>query len=480
METARFAGSQAAERLIMNALLRPKVGLLPLYLALYDQTDRTRRDKFQPFLDTIAGGFAEDGIDVVRGEICCVETEFRAAVARFEQEDVQLIVAVHLAYSPSLESAAALCETKIPLLFLDTTMDFDFGPTVDPSRIFYNHGIHGVQDLASVLHRRGRHYEFAVGHIDDPDLMPRACGIARAACAAWRFRTTKVLRIGGAFAGMGDFAVDDVLLEEKLGPKVTQIGIAELAPAVEAVSDADIAAEVEADAERFVIVLDEAVHRASVRVGLGLRRLLDEGGYTAFSMNFTAFDTPDGPVDRVPFLEASKAMARGMGYAGEGDVLTASLVGALNATYGDTTFTEIFCPDWKGNSLFLSHMGEVNPAIAKGKPRLIELDFPYTPAQNPAIPACTFMPGDATLVNLLYLNEAKREFGILAEEMEVLEEPENTTMGDCIRAWIRSPSLPLDQFLEFYSRCGGTHHSALMRGDYSDQVETMAEFLELG
>ena len=462
----------------MNTLLRPKVGLLPLYLSLYDQTDPARRQEFQPFLGAIAEGFEQDGTDVVRGGICCVEAEFREAVAFFEQEGVHLIVAVHLAYSPSLESADALCATKIPLLFLDTTMDYGFGPTVDPSRIFYNHGIHGVQDLASVLRRRDRHYSIVAGHVAAPDLLPRACKVARAACAAWRFRNTKALRIGGAFPGMGDFAVEDALLEERLGPKVAQAGMAELAAAVETVTDAEVDAEVKVDAERFILDLDGHVHRQSVRVGLGLRRLLEEGGYTAFSMNFTAFDTSEGPVDRVPFLEACKAMARGMGYAGEGDVLTASLVGALNAAYGSTSFIEIFCPDWKGNSLFLSHMGEMNPAIAEGKPRLIEMDFPYTRANNPAIPACTFMPGHATLVNLVYGSEEEGEFHLLADEVEVLEEPEDTAMRNCIRAWIR-PADPLDEFLENYSLLGGTHHSALMRGHCSGQVEMMANVLDM-
>ena len=113
-----------------------------------------------------------------------------------------------------------------------------------------------------------------------------------------------------------------------------------------------------------------------------------------------AFDRSDGSLNAVPFLEASKAMARGVGYAGEGDVLTAALVGALSRAFGDTTFTEIFCPDWSGNSLFLSHMGEMNPDIAGEKPRLVEKPFPYTQAQNPAILACAPKPGPAVFVNL--------------------------------------------------------------------------------
>ena len=55
-------------------------------------------------------------------------------------------------------------------------------------------------------------------------------------------------------------------------------------------------------------------------------------------------------MDTMPFLEISKAMSRGIGYAGEGDLLTAALVGALLAAWPRTTFTEIFCADWKGGS----------------------------------------------------------------------------------------------------------------------------------
>ena len=64
---------------------------------------------------------------------------------------------------------------------------------------------------------------------------------------------------------------------------------------------------------------------------LGMRHFLEAGKFTAFSANFQAFDRADGPVDTVPFLEISKAMSRGIGYAGEGDVLTAALVGGLLA-----------------------------------------------------------------------------------------------------------------------------------------------------
>ena len=91
----------------------------------------------------------------------------------------------------------------------------------------------------------------------------------------------------------------------------------------------------------------------------------------AFTVNFLEIEKDCGlPV--MPFLEAGKAMSRGIGYAGEGDILTASLVGALASVYPGTSFTEMFCPDWRDNTVFLSHMGEINVDIAAEKPVLGE------------------------------------------------------------------------------------------------------------
>lgn len=454
----------------------PKIGLLPLYLQLYDKTDPLRRNNFLPFLETIRQRFQNASIGVVAAGICCVEDEFTDAVRLFDQSQVDLIVAVHLAYSPSLEAAAPLEKTPIPLLLLDTTMDYDFGQAVPPERISYNHGIHGVQDLASVLRRRGRPFEIVAGHVTESDVLDRAVEVGRAAHAAKRLRGMRVLRIGESFRGMGDFAVSAETLLDTFGITVDTLSIDRLAEEMASVKDPAIHAEVQRDAGLYEIQAGEDVHRRTVAVSLALRRLLENGGYAAFSMNFLAFDSPRPPVNVVPFLEASKAMARGLGYAGEGDVLTACLVGALNAGFGLTTFTEIFCPDWKGDSLFLSHMGEMNPKIAATKPALVELQFPYTEALNPAIAVAPFAPGPATLVNLA--PGPGGTFGLIASEVDVLGDATNPEMRNCVRAWIRTKK-PLPEFLELYSRHGGAHHSALVYGNHVRGIEAFAEFAGL-
>jgi len=455
---------------------RPRAGLLPLYLKLYDDCMPETRKEFEPFLAQVQEKLTAAGVDVVAADICCVAEEFDRAIEKFEKESADLIITLHLAYSASLESIEALTRTDLPILILDTTMDFDFGRNVEPDRIMYNHGIHGVMDMASVLRRRGKPFEIVAGHITESNVIGRAADIAGAACAAGRLSRTKALRIGESFKGMGDFAVDERIMRDVLGITVSQAQAADLVPWVKKVSQEEVEREIALDRERFECNLPDDVHERSVRLGLALRRMLDEGGYDAFSMNFLAFDKAEGPAGTVPFLEISKAMSRGIGYGGEGDVLTASLVGALAQGLGQTTFTEIFCPDWKGDSIFLSHMGEINPDVAAARPRLIEKPFDFTPAQNPAVITCAPRPGPAVFVNLT--PGPDDTFSLIVAPVEVLDDTTNEEMQGVVRGWIQS-DYPIEDFLEAYSVCGGTHHSALVLGDKSEALEAFAGFADL-
>jgi len=458
-------------------LEQPRIGLLPLYLALYDAALPTLLPELQPFLKGVVAAFEAEEVTVCEAPVCRVRSDVAAAVEQFTTEGVDLIVTLHLAYSPSLESMGPLVESRLPVLLLDTTLDAAFGRDTDPLRLLYNHGIHGVQDLASVLRRRGKDYWIVAGHLNNPSVMKRACAIARGARAATRLRTSRVLRIGPTFSGMGDFRVADLELFGTLRVDVNEVTPTALYDDVCSISDDAIAAELADDRARFEVDAPEEVHTRTARLGLGLRQYLERNGYNAFSMNFLAFEEAEGPLATVPFLECCKAMSRGVGYAGEGDVLTAAFVGALSTAIGETTFTEMFCPDWEGGSVFLSHMGEFNPAVAAGKPRLYEKEFPFTPAQNPATIACAPRPGAATLVNLAPGPDSS--FTIIAAPVEVLGDGRHPSCRDWIRGWVK-PHVPLEDFLEAYSFHGGTHHNALAYGCQRDALEAFARAAGLG
>ncbi|HIJ73000.1 MAG TPA: hypothetical protein HPP83_02755 [Candidatus Hydrogenedentes bacterium] len=449
------------------------VGLMPFYLKLYDGILPDLLSEMAPLTEQAQQAFAGQGIRVTCSPVCRMRPDCENAIHLFTEREVDLIVTLHLTYSPSLEAADALCGSGKPVLMLDTTLDKRFGRDADPERMLFNHGIHGVQDLASVLRRRGKPFWIVAGHLTDPRAVGRAASVARFARAANKFKNMRVLQVGASFPGMGDFLVDESLLQDRFGIEVERIAPRDLAQEVQEVGEEEIAQEVQLDRERFAVDIEAETHRRAVRVGLGLRRCVAKRGCGAVTLNFAAFESGDKSVDVLPFLECCKCMACGIGYAGEGDVPTASLVSALLAACPETSFTEMFCADWEGNSLFLSHMGEFNPTLACDKPRLFEKGLRLGGLRNPACLACAPRPGPATLVNLAPGSEDT--FQLTVAPVEVLEDGTHEKARDWIRAWIRSP-VPVSSFLERYSVLGGTHHSAIILGDHVEGLRAFAAF----
>ena len=153
-----------------------KVGLLPLYIELYDQVVPEIRPRLEAFYNTIAAMLEKEGLTVLHAPFCRLAPEFRRAVESFELQNADAIVTLHMAYSPSLESIDVLCKTELPLVVLDTTETLEFGNMQDSGEIMFNHGIHGVMDMCSMLTRRGKAYAIAAGHYATSNVVARAAG----------------------------------------------------------------------------------------------------------------------------------------------------------------------------------------------------------------------------------------------------------------------------------------------------------------
>ena len=65
-----------------------KIGLLPLYVKLYDDGAPAMRDRVNPFTEEIKSIFsAREDVELVGAEICRLKDEFAAAVKKFEEEN---------------------------------------------------------------------------------------------------------------------------------------------------------------------------------------------------------------------------------------------------------------------------------------------------------------------------------------------------------------------------------------------------------
>ena len=450
-------------------MAKTRIGLLPLYLKLYDDLDDgSRRPKVEEFPRKIAVELGRRGLEVVAAPVCRVEKEFAAAVKKLEAEKVDALVTLHLAYSPSLESSEVLAATRLPIIVLDTTPTWSYAPDQDPDELMYNHGIHGVQDMCNLLLRNGKPFLIEAGHWEHSDVLDRVAALAVPARMAAAMKRGRIGMLGTAFKGMGDFYVPAAKMKTSFGAKVKTLDRETLQEMTAAVKQKDVDAELAADSRFVKEGVSEAAHARSVKLGLAIRRWVETEELTALTFNFLNMVKKDGYAT-APFLEMSKAMERGIGYAGEGDTLTALLVGALAAGYPDTSFTEMFCPDWEHNTLFLSHMGEVNPRLLSGTPVLREMDYQYSRTDNPALVVGRFKPGTVVLVNLAPMADGYR---LIIARATMLDVPGVDRMKESVRGWF-TPPVPVADFLAAYSRLGGTHHLAVT---YTDDTKPFERF----
>lgn len=447
-----------------------KVGFLPLYIKLYDDGNPDARIPMVQYMEAAISMLQSEGLNVIAAPVCRIKPEFAEAAELFNKEAVDVIVTMHLAYSPSLESIDAIMSVDAPVVVLDTTLRYDYVAHMKSSDVTPNHGIHGVQDMCNLLKRRGKPYFVEAGHLLHGDVVARVAGLCRAAKVAKAFRAARIGTIGGAFAGMGDFFVSPADMKKQIGAQVVEFDFNNSKKYVDRITEAEIDNEILEDSMLYAVeVKNKEAYREAVRAGLAVRRWQEEEKLTALTANFLAFNLECG-LPKMPFLELSKMMTRGIGYAGEGDTLTAGLVGALLSVYPDTTFTEMFCPDWKENVVFMSHMGEMNLDLSCWKPVLADKPFQYgTTGSTVAAYGC-MRKGNAVLVNLAPLGDSYNLVLVPVEMKELGQE--FGQYRDTTEGWMKPP-LPLEQFLPAYSEAGGTHHSALI---YNAKVHDLEVF----
>ena len=448
-----------------------KIGLLPLYIKLYDDRG-TDRKPLEIFYDKIAGLLEKENFTVVKSPVCRIKEEFISSVKNFEDEKADAIVTLHLAYSPSLESIDALCATDLPIVVLDTTEGYGFSKEYSAKPVSYNHGIHGVMDMCNLLKRRGKKYAVCAGHIQDGTVIKRTADCVKAAVAAKSLKGSKTGVFGTSFKGMGDFLVTSGEVKKAFGIELVKYTENDMKKSVDAVSDSEIKAERAVYGKEFVISekTDENKLATSIKSCLAVRNAIKEDKLDAFTVNF--LDANKNGLGNMPFVECCKEMQNGVGYAGEGDALTASFVGAIAKSFKDFSFIEIFCPDWKENRLFISHMGEMNYAVSSIKPVLTESAFPYTDTEFCYKGLAEFKSGKAVFCNVF--KDKGEEFKLLLSNIEMTG-VDTHDFDDSMRGWF-IPPVPVPEFLEKLSEHGATHHSFIV---YDTDIKALEYFGEL-
>jgi L-arabinose isomerase len=171
---------------------------------------------------------------------------------------------------------------------------------------------------------------------------------------------------------------------------------------------------------------------------------------------------------------ASTLMAKGYGFAGEGDALTAALVSAGHALLGDAHFTEMYAMDFPSDSILMSHMGEGNWRVARAdrKPRLIKRPLGIGGLADPPTILFQYQPGPATIATLLSLGGDR--FRMIVSEGEVLDTDELPSLE--MPYGMFRPDTGVRACMDSWLRLGGPHHQVMHMGR---RMEEWTIFCEL-
>lgn len=462
----------------MSGPAKPKVGLLALTLELYERLMPGLREDREAWLRAALLPALSARANVLFEAACCRAYEVESAVARFEAQQVDALLIVLLTYAPSQMALSALQRTRLPLVVWNTQELHAVDSRYSMQDLRNNHGLHGTQDLANVLRRAGVNVHYITSHWRDAEGLEELHDFFVAAAAVRRLRQATIGLMGYPFPGMGDFAVDTTQMRATLGCSWVALSVQDYNRAA-ATADASAVAELVAEYRRAYAVAGDltlADLEATARAELGLRRMVSEHRLDGLSYQFMAFGE-DERTSTVPFVAASRLMAEGVGFGGEGDLIAAAGNCLLQWLCPPASFSEMFTMDFAGNAVLLSHMGEANVAMARrDRPvPLVARPTPITRTRDRQLAlVISFEPGPATLAALTPAPSGRWQ--ILAAPVTI--EDFGPLPDLCVPHSKINPGRDLRRFLTDYALTGGPHHNAICFGDARRRLRFAAGLLQ--
>jgi len=457
---------------------KPRVGLLALTLEFYEtilphlraQREAWIRETVAPALEPVAE---------VRFERAVFRREdIDAAVRELERAGSEAILVMCLTYSPAQFTLPALRQTRLPIVVWNTQELYAVDEHLESDDLSANHGVHGTQDLANVLVRSGIHFEYVTSHLRDPNTLRRLSDVFAAASAVSRLRNARLGLMGHPFPGMGAIGADATHMAATLGCQWLSLSVADLNRRATAVAEQEVQ-QLAADYRRLYVCdpdLTDADLAATARVEWALHSIIQERRLNAWSYQFLALGEDDRTLT-LPFVAASRLMADGIGFGGEGDLIGAAGTWLLDQLQTPATFSEIFTVDYAANGLLMSHMGEINARMARtdrAVPLTIRARRLVNTLGRQLVLLVSPQPGPATLC-CLTLGPAGR-WRLVAGRVEI----DDFGLVPSIKAphFRLRVARDVRDWLTDYAKAGGAHHNAICFGDATARIRAAAGFLD--
>ncbi|MFV0556499.1 MAG: L-arabinose isomerase [Lactovum sp.] len=370
-----------------------------------------------------------------------------------------------------------------PLLHLATQfLDHIPYDTIDFNYMNTNQSAHGDREYAFINARLKKNNKIIFGHWEDEEVQKEVGKWMDVAVAYTESYKLKVVSFADKMRHVAVTDGDKIEAQIKFGWTVDYWGVGDLLKYVNEVTEAEIDQLYTDLQDKYDFVIgqnssEKFEHNVKyqLREYFGIKRFMDDKGYTAFTTNFEDLEG----LEQLPGLAAQMLMAEGYGFAGEGDWKTAALTRLFKimAHNEDTIFMEDYTLDLrKGHEAILgSHMLEVDPSISSDKPRVEVHPLGIGGKEDPA--RLVFTGKVAEGVNFTMADYGD-EFRLISYEVSG-NKPEAETPFLPVAKQLWTPKMGLKEGAQAWMRAGGGHHTVLSFKVDTEQIKDLCQLFGL-
>ena len=385
-------------------------------------------------------------------------------------------------FSPSKMWIAGLTQLAKPLCHLHTQFNRDIPwDSIDMDFMNLNQSAHGDREHGFIGARLRLPRKVVVGHWEAPAVLEKLSGWMRTASAFADGRSLTVARFGDNMREVAVTEGDKVEAQIKLGWSINGYGVGDLVKVVNEVADTDVDKLIKVYADEYEIASDAksgvGLERVKVqaRIELGLKTFLEGGKFGAYT---DTFEDLHG-LAQLPGLASQRMMAAGYGFGAEGDWKTSALVRAMKVMasgLGGASFLEDYTYnlDPAAPAVLGSHMLEICPSIAKGKPRLEVHPLGIGGKDDPARLVFAGDPGPALNATLVDMGGRMRR---ILNEVDAIEAKAMPKLP--VARVLLKPRPDLERAAESWIIAGGAHHTGYSRVVKTEWMRDWAEMAGL-
>ena len=382
-------------------------------------------------------------------------------------------------FSPSKMWINGLVDLQKPWCHFATQYNREIpNEEIDMDFMNLNQAAHGDREHGFIGARLRKPRKIIAGFWQDEDVQARIGSWMKAAVGVAVSKSMKVMRFGDNMREVAVTEGDKVEVQAKLGWQVNTWAVGDLVKAMDAVSEAEVNAQMARYAEQYDMAtdrVDQVLYQA--REEVAMKKMMDAEGCLAFSNTFQDLYG----MKQLPGLASQDLMAQGYGYGGEGDWKVSAMTAILKAMGEGGNGCSVFMEDYtyhlvQGQEYSLgAHMLEVCPSVAADRPRIEVHPLGIGDREDPARLVFEGKPGDAIVVSLIDMGGRLR---LICQDIH------------CVKPILPMPNLPVARVMwqaepslttgvECWITAGGAHHTVLSYDVTAEQMKDWANMMDI-